>query len=605
VSHVTDEEGRYSQNARKHVFNDLEPYICLLTGCKLGISTFKSRTEWMQHEFQTHRIGTEWRCTFCKETSDSQEAFREHLVRAHIREVASSQIEELISASKRIIPCDPAKEMCPFCISAPAKTREGFARHVGKHQQDISLAALPNMDTSSDSGSSNDDNDSNGDYHKEEDSINNRDDDGDGSVSRGFDAKNNDSDETRSLQSGDSNRTPTNQEIEEGSTELLSGSSHWKFEIDDTHSKEKVEKNAAKFGQTSEGPDMQAHLERRVAIIKELLGSERVFLKEITVITEIYKGTAEACPGLEPGDISVIFRNIDKIVDFSTMFFDELKSASPSICSPDYRRSRTTVGAIAVGEDRKTYLGTVFGRHMQRMNTIYTDFLKSSEQGTARLTKLQTKMNVRIWLSECDKVSKDLTHQPDLEALLMKPLQRIIAYQLFLSRLLVVTSEDHPDFQPLRNSYDGIGVIILHIGDEKSRISTVEKLLTRKDQQDQQLSLRSGLTKGFRRNTGPARPKVLLSGELKPGLEEKFAADNLRLQVVIRDFQDYTRTIGTWTDGFCKRFLDSIALVVRTSASPYPEIESKWVQFHYRVRVMESILEDHVSSALHISAAIS
>jgi hypothetical protein len=482
--------------------------------------------------------------------------------------------------------------MCPFCISAPAKTREGFARHVGKHQQDISLAALPNMDTSSDSGSSNDDNDSNGDDHKEEDSINNRDDDGDGSVSRGFDAKNNDSDETRSLQSGDSNRTPTNQEIEEGSTELLSGSSHSKFEIDDTHSKEKVEKNAAKFGQTSEGPDMQAYLERRVAIIKELLGSERVFLKEITVITEIYKGTAEACPGLEPGDISVIFRNIDKIVDFSTMFFDELKSASPSICSPDYRRSRTTVGAIAVEEDRKTYLGTVFGRHMQQMNTIYTDFLKSSEQGTARLTKLQTKMNVLIWLSECDKISKDLTHQPDLEALLMKPLQRIIAYQLFLSRLLVDTSEDHPDFQPLRNSYDGIGVIILHIGDEKSRISTVDKLLTRKDQQ---LSVRSGLTKGFRRNAGPARPKFLLSRELKR-LVEICEDDRLRLQVIIRDFQHYTRTIGIWTDDFCKRFLHSMELVVRTSASPYPEIESKWVQFNYRVRVMGGILEDHVSS---------
>jgi hypothetical protein len=37
-------------------------------------------------------------------------------------------------------------------------------------------------------------------------------------------------------------------------------------------------------------------------------------------------------------------------------------------------------------------------------------------------------------------------------------------------------------------------------------------------------------------------------------------------------------------------------LVVRTSASPYPEIESKWVQFNYRVRVMGGILEDHVSS---------
>jgi hypothetical protein len=582
VPHVTDEEGRYSQNDRKHVFNDLEPYICLLTGCKLGICTFKSRTEWMQHEFQTHRIGTEWRCTFCKETSDSQETFRQHLVLAHVREVASSQIEELISASKRTVPCDAAKEMCPFCISAPAKTREGFARHVGKHQQDISLAALPNMDTSSDDGSSNDDNDSKGDDYGEEDSINNRDDDGDDSGSRGFDAKNNDSDETRSLQSGGSNRTPTNQEIEKGSTELLSGSSHWKFETDDTHSEERDEKNAAKFVQTSEGPNMQGHLGRRAAIIKELLDSEGVFLKDMNVIAEIYKGTADACPTLEPGTISAIFRNIDKIVDFSTMFFEELKSASASVYSPDYRRSRTTVGATTVEGNRKTYLGAVFDRHMQRMNTIYTDFLKSSEQGTTRLTKIQTKPSVLVWLSECDLVSKDLTHQPNLEALLMKPMQRIIAYQLFLGRLLVGMSEDHPDFQPLQNSHDGIGVMILHIRDEKSRISIVDKILTRKDQP---LSLRSGLMKGFRRNAGPAGPKVLLSRELKL-LEEKCEDDRMRLHFVIRDIQHYTRAIGIWTDGFCERILHSMELVVQTSASPYPEIESKWVQFNYRVQVM-------------------
>lgn len=491
--------------------------------------------------------------------------------------------------------------MCPFCISAPAKTREGFARHVGKHQQDISLAALPNMDTSSDNGSSNDDNDSNGDDHKEEDSINNRDDDGDGSGSRGFDAKNNDSDETRSLQSGEGNRTPTSQEIEKGSTELLSGSSHWKFETDDTHSEERDEKNAAKLVQTSEGPNMQGHLGRRAAIIKELLDSEAVFKKDMNVIAEVYKGTAEACRGLESGDINVIFRNIDKIVDFSTMFFDELKSASTSVYSPDYHRSRTTVGATTVEGDRKTYLGTVFGRHMQQMNTIYTDFLKSSEQRTARLTKLQTKLDVRIWLSECDKVSKDLTHQPNLEALLMKPMQRIIAYQLFLGRLLVGMTEDHPDFQPLQNSYDGIGVIILHIGDEKSPISTVDRILTR---MDQQLSLRSGLTKGFRRNAGPARAKVLPFRELKR-LEVNCEDDCMRLQAVIRNFQHYTRAIGIWTDDFCKRFLVSIELVVRTSASPYPEIESKWIQFNYRVRVMGGILEDHVSSHLHISPTIS
>lgn len=540
-------------------------------------------------------------------TSDSQEAFRKHLGLAHTREVASSQIEELISASKRIVPCDAAKEMCPFCISAPAKTREGFARHVGKHQQDISLAALPNLDTSSDDESSNgdsgNDNDGNGDDYEDEDSINNRGDDGDGSGNRGFDAKNNDNDETRSLQSDESSRTPTNQAIEKGSTEVLSGTLDGKFGTDDTHSEEKDEKNAAKVGQTSEGSGMQAHLEHRAAIIKELLDSELVFLKDMNVIAEIYIGTTEACPELESGDINVIFRNIDKIVDFSAMFLDELRSASASVYSPVHRRSRTTVGATTVATtvegDRKTYLGSVFGRHIQRMNTIYTDFLKRGEQGIARLTKLRTKQTVQIWLSECDLVSKDLTHQPNLEALLMRPMQRIIAYRLFLGRLLVDISEDHPDFQPLQNSYDGIGAIILHIDDEKSRIGTIDKILTRKDQQ---LSLRSELTKAFRRNAGPAVPKVLLSPELSPELEDSCVDEHLRLQVAIRDFQQYTRDIRTWTDDFCKRFLSTMELVMRISASPYPEIESRWVRLNCGMQDMGSILEDHVCSTLHISA---
>jgi hypothetical protein len=236
------------------------------------------------------------------------------------------------------------------------------------------------------------------------------------------------------------------------------------------------------------------------------------------------------------------------------------------------------------------------------MNTIYTDFLKSSEQGTARLTKLQTKPDVRIWLSECNIVSKDLTHQPNLEALLMNPMQRIIAYQLFLGRLLVDMSEDHPDFQPLQNSYDGIGGIILHIDEEKSRIGTIDKILTQKGQQ---VSFRSGLTKGFRRNAGPAGPKVLLSGELSPGLEQSCVDEHLRLQVVISDFQQYTHVIRIWTDNFRTRFLSVMDLVMRVSASPYPEIESKWARLNYSMQGMGNILEDHVCSTLHYSATIS
>jgi len=59
-----------------------------------------------------------------------------------------------MSASKRLIPRDVTVEACPFCLTVPAQSQKGFASHVGKHQQEISLAALPNLDDSGGESSS-------------------------------------------------------------------------------------------------------------------------------------------------------------------------------------------------------------------------------------------------------------------------------------------------------------------------------------------------------------------------------------------------------------------------------------------------------------------
>lgn len=149
---------------RKHVYEDLEPYVCLATNCTLGLHTFKSRKEWMEHEFQNHRVIPQWPCNLCTETFDAEDLFQSHLNDLHFRDVASSQIEEVIAASKRLIPRDAATERCPFCLTIPAKTQRAFASHVGKHQQEISLAALPNLDGSDEGGSSDDNDDDDGDH---------------------------------------------------------------------------------------------------------------------------------------------------------------------------------------------------------------------------------------------------------------------------------------------------------------------------------------------------------------------------------------------------------------------------------------------------------
>jgi hypothetical protein len=61
------------------------------------------------------------------------------------------------------MPCDVRLEMCPFCQISPSQTQKGFASHVGRHHQEISLAALPRLEEGSDNGSENDDSDDDND----------------------------------------------------------------------------------------------------------------------------------------------------------------------------------------------------------------------------------------------------------------------------------------------------------------------------------------------------------------------------------------------------------------------------------------------------------
>jgi uncharacterized C2H2 Zn-finger protein len=124
----------------------------------------------MVHEFTAHRTEASWRCNLCAETFHAQEQFRAHVDSIHNQDFVPSQISEVVTASKRLEAGDGSGEVCPFCLVIPAKTQKAFARHVGRHLQVISLAALPVSEEPTDSDSDNDndenekDNDSNEDY---------------------------------------------------------------------------------------------------------------------------------------------------------------------------------------------------------------------------------------------------------------------------------------------------------------------------------------------------------------------------------------------------------------------------------------------------------
>ena len=364
-----------------------------------------------------------------------------------------------------------------------------------------------------------------------------------------------------------------------------------------------------------EAEKLKRRLFQRRMLMKELIDTEAVYLKDMNVVEEIYKGTAEACPKLDANDVKAIFRNTDEIVAFSTNFLDELKSAASSVYSPrSHRKSKainqsaatspanedrfSTAATLTDGtdeqKDRKTFIGANFGKHLKQMQTIYTDFLKNSELASTRLTALQADGAVKVWLSECNLVAKDLTAAWDLDALLVKPVQRITRYQLLLAQIFEYTSEDHPDYVALQITCRELAGLLKNIDDLKRRIHMVGKIVGRKRKES---DVRSGLAKAFGRRaekmqaSSANRPR---DDEIYLKLHEKFGHDFLKLQIMLRDFEFYTRQVATYVADFL-RYLSSIELMVRLSATPYPELESKWARFNMSMRDMGTVaLEDHV-----------
>lgn len=351
-------------------------------------------------------------------------------------------------------------------------------------------------------------------------------------------------------------------------------------------------------------PDKERHrLIQRRNVIRELLDTEAVFVRDMNIVEEIYKGTAEACPKLDTKTVKQIFRNTDDIIAFHTAFLAQVREAVSSVYVPKGGRSPqpgevapdTSKGSeISDAKDREVLLGPVFSENIEQMKMAHEGFLRSSDQAAKRLIQIQQDPTVKVWLNECNEVAKELTAAWDLDSLLIKPMQRITKYPNLIITILQHTPSDHPDREALASAKDSLETAIVEINQTKKNFELVGQIVGRKRKES---DVRNGLARAF----GKRVDKLQVAGS-RPSedpeyakLNEKFGDDYLRLQVVLRDVEFYTRQVTSYVREFLQ-YLSSVELVMRLQPGNYPEIESKWVQFNISIRDIEkSALEDHVS----------
>lgn len=363
------------------------------------------------------------------------------------------------------------------------------------------------------------------------------------------------------------------------------------------------------LAQVDDGKERHRLIQRH-NVIRELIDTEAVFVRDMNIVEEIYKGTAEACPKLDSKTVKLIFRNSDEIIQFHTNFLKGLKGAVASVYVPvggrsSLRgedsavsgRSQRSSGDPRDSHDRATSLGPVFQHNVESMKLAHEGFLRNSDQAAKRLIQIQQDPTVQVWLNECNEVAKDLTAAWDLDSLLIKPMQRITKYPNLIMTLLQHTPHEHPDREALLAAKDSLETAIVEINRTKKNFELVGQIVGRKRKE-------SDVKAGFARAFGKRVDKLQASNNRPPEdqdyvkLHEKFGDDYLRLQVVLRDVEFYTRQVSAYVHEFLQ-YLSSVELVMRLQPGNYPELESKWVQFNISVRDLEKVaLEEHVSALL-------
>lgn len=381
----------------------------------------------------------------------------------------------------------------------------------------------------------------------------------------------------------------------------------------------------------------KSRLRQRELCIKELVDTEAVFVRDMNVVEEIYKGTAEACPKLDDKDIKLIFRNTHEIIAFHTTFLSEIKDGVASVYVPRGRRSpllkedqtmsdantihsvpstavstvpstaapsmtavslsgtTATNGETDDAKDRQTIIGPAFIRNIEQMRIAHEGFLRTSDVASKRLIEIQQDPTVQVWLNECNEVARDLTAAWNLDSLLIKPMQRITKYPNLILQLLQYTPEDHPDREGLMSARVSVENAILEINKTKKNFELVGQIVGRKRKE-------SDVKAGFARAFGKRVDKLQASSNRPPEdpeylkLNEKFSDDYLRLQVVLRDVEFYTRQVSAYVQTFLD-YLSAMELVMRLQPGPHPELEAKWVQFNVSMRDIKTVaLDQHVSN---------
>ncbi|KAF2016663.1 hypothetical protein BU24DRAFT_423040 [Aaosphaeria arxii CBS 175.79] len=124
---------------KQHVYRDLHPYCCTFEHCTTADRLYDSRHAWFQHELEAHR--TAWQCVEgCEKLFNNEPDFDSHVKDTH-PEISGDQ---MMFALKRTATRSAKLADITICsLCGKEMTLRALQKHLGHHQEQLALFALP------------------------------------------------------------------------------------------------------------------------------------------------------------------------------------------------------------------------------------------------------------------------------------------------------------------------------------------------------------------------------------------------------------------------------------------------------------------------------
>ncbi|XP_057346187.1 spermatogenesis-associated protein 13 isoform X1 [Manis pentadactyla] len=206
----------------------------------------------------------------------------------------------------------------------------------------------------------------------------------------------------------------------------------------------------------SRHPHSESKRQMRANVIREIMNTERVYIKHLKDICEGYIRQCRKHTGMfTVAQLATIFGNIEDIYKFQRQFLKDLEK--------QYNKE----------EPHLSEIGPCFLQHQEGF-AIYSEYCNNHPGACAELSGLMKQGRYRHFFEACRLLQQMIDIA--IDGFLLTPVQKICKYPLQLAELLKYTTQEHSDYNNIKAAYEAMKNVACLINERKRKLESIDKI---------------------------------------------------------------------------------------------------------------------------------